>query len=118
MKRLIVIVLAFVLIPSLSFSHSGRTDSQGGHYNRKTGGYHYHSGPKSTPKQQTYSPSTPSPATTTIEEKSIIYRGNVKSKKLHQPSCRYYKCGNCTAFFSGVQEAIEAGYVPCKVCRP
>ena len=30
------------------FSHSGRTDSSGGHYNRKTGGYHYHGTPKSS----------------------------------------------------------------------
>jgi hypothetical protein len=108
MKRLIVIVLAFFLIPSLSFSHSGRTDSQGGHHNRKTGGYHYHGGPKSTP----------SPATTTIEQKSRVYHGNIKSKKLHQPSCRYYNCGNCTAVFSSIEEAIQAGYIPCKVCRP
>lgn len=26
-------------------SHSGGLDSCGGHYNRKTGGYHYHRGP-------------------------------------------------------------------------
>ena len=26
----------------VAFSHSGRTDAQGGHNNRKTGGYHYH----------------------------------------------------------------------------
>lgn len=25
-------------------AHSGRTDSSGGHNNRKTGGYHYHHG--------------------------------------------------------------------------
>lgn len=25
-------------------SHSGRTDSNGGHYNRSTGEYHYHNG--------------------------------------------------------------------------
>ena len=24
------------------FGHSGRTDKNGGHYNRKTGKYHYH----------------------------------------------------------------------------
>jgi len=27
-----------------SFAHSGRTDSNGGHYNRSTGEYHYHHG--------------------------------------------------------------------------
>lgn len=26
------------------FSHSGRTDSDGGHYNRSTGEYHSHNG--------------------------------------------------------------------------
>lgn len=30
------------------FSHSGRTDSSGGHYNRQTGTYHYHGTPKSS----------------------------------------------------------------------
>ena len=34
------------------FSHSGRTDSSGGHYNRKTGGYHYHGTPN-PPRQPT-----------------------------------------------------------------
>jgi len=37
-----------ILSMSLSaFSHSGRTDKNGGHYDRKTGKYHYHSGSKS-----------------------------------------------------------------------
>ena len=40
------------------FSHSGRTDSSGGHYNHKTGGYHYHGTPKSS--TSTYSRPTPS----------------------------------------------------------
>ena len=43
------------------FSHSGRTDSSGGHYNRKTGGYHYHGTPKSS--TSTYSSTTPSSGT-------------------------------------------------------
>ena len=30
--------------PQLTFGHSGRTDSQGGHYNRRTGEYHFHHG--------------------------------------------------------------------------
>lgn len=43
------------------FSHSGRTDSSGGHYNRKTGTYHYHGTPKSS--TSTYSRTTPSSRT-------------------------------------------------------
>jgi len=48
----------------------------------------------------------------------IVYHGNIKSKKFHRPACRYYDCRNCTATFHSTQEAIRAGYVPCKVCRP
>jgi len=58
---------------------------------------------------------TSSPLT---DQKTIVYHGNVKSKKFHRPSCRYYNCGNCTATFHSREEAIRAGYVACKVCRP
>lgn len=39
-------------------AHSGRTDSRGGHYNRKTGEYHYHGRPKPRPPVNV-TPSTP-----------------------------------------------------------
>ena len=34
----------FYVCPFFVDAHSGRTDSRGGHYNRKTGEYHYHGG--------------------------------------------------------------------------
>lgn len=42
----ITILLFFLIFLSFSFlySHSGRTDSSGGHYNKSTGEYHYHHG--------------------------------------------------------------------------
>lgn len=45
MKKPIVLVVVLLFLffsVSVAFSHSGRTDAQGGHYNRKTGEYHYH----------------------------------------------------------------------------
>lgn len=58
------------------FSHSGRTDSSGGHYNRKTGGYHYHGTPRaSTP---TYSRTTPSSGT----QNSTAQSGAVQSREI------------------------------------
>ena len=36
--------LVILFISSLLFGHSGRTDSNGGHYNRTTGLYHFHHG--------------------------------------------------------------------------
>lgn len=48
MKKIISVVLAItVMIFSLvvfASAHPGRTDSNGGHYNRDTGEYHYHHG--------------------------------------------------------------------------
>jgi len=33
-----------VMITTMLSAHSGRTDSNGGHYSRSTGEYHYHNG--------------------------------------------------------------------------
>lgn len=65
MKKLKTISLTLIitlLLSSTSFAHSGRTDSRGGHWNRKTGTYHYHnSGVKrSTTKSTSSSKSTTS----------------------------------------------------------
>ena len=45
-KRNISLVRIFLgcLFYTIMCSHSGRTDSKGGHYNRSTGEYHYHNG--------------------------------------------------------------------------
>lgn len=41
---LLVCVIVSVMLMSTALAHSGRTDSNGGHYNRSTGAYHYHHG--------------------------------------------------------------------------
>ena len=46
-KFVAVFFVASLLVPLLAlivFSHPGKTDSSGGHYNRSTGEYHYHHG--------------------------------------------------------------------------
>lgn len=43
-KTIIAIFIIVISIATLSYAHSGRTDSYGGHYNRSEGTYHYHSG--------------------------------------------------------------------------
>jgi hypothetical protein len=53
-----------------------------------------------------------------IAQADVVYHGNVRSKKFHRPGCRYYNCKNCTARFPKREQAIQAGYVPCKVCKP
>lgn len=45
-------ITSTIIFSSSSFialAHSGRTDANGGHWDRKNGTYHYHSGPKANP---------------------------------------------------------------------
>ena len=71
-----VIAVSVSLILYSAFSHSGRTDSSGGHHNRKTGGYHYHGTPKSS--TSTYSRPTPSTGT----QSSTVQSGAVQSSEI------------------------------------
>lgn len=51
MKNIVKIFSTVILVFMLSitaFAHSGRTDANGGHYDRKTGTYHYHNGGSSS----------------------------------------------------------------------
>lgn len=44
-KRLLAFLLAFLLLLSPTvLAHGGKTDANGGHYDRSTGEYHYHHG--------------------------------------------------------------------------
>ena len=47
-RRIIFLLFNFILIMSLlsttAYAHSGKTDSNGGHYDRDSGEYHYHHG--------------------------------------------------------------------------
>ena len=43
----VLFLISTVFVYDIGHTHSGRTDANGGHYNRRTGEYHYHSGPKS-----------------------------------------------------------------------
>ena len=39
-----VVALGLLILTTVIYAHSGRTDSSGGHYNHSTGEYHYHHG--------------------------------------------------------------------------
>jgi len=43
-QKLLFSIILFLMLSFSSFGHSGRTDSDGGHYNRSTGEYHNHNG--------------------------------------------------------------------------
>ncbi|HHY48079.1 MAG TPA: MBL fold metallo-hydrolase [Firmicutes bacterium] len=58
--------------------------------------------------------------TGTGQGKGTRYYASIKSNKFHYPSCRYAKQISASSLivFNSREEAIAAGYVPCKVCRP
>lgn len=56
-------------------AHSGRTDSRGGHYNRKTGEYHFHSRPRARAPVNLTPARPPTPAPTPTKP----IRANLKS---------------------------------------
>ena len=48
----------------------------------------------------------------------VAYHGNPSTRKFHQPRCKYYNCAKCTMLFTSREAAINAGYVPCGICKP
>ncbi len=62
---------------------------------------------------------------TVDQQKSVqtdagIYIGNKRSYKFHRQECRCVKqmSSSNRVFFKSRQEAVNQGYVPCKVCNP
>ena len=48
------------------------------------------------------------------------YVGSKNSNKYHNPDCKWAKkiSSKNMVTFKTAQEAVKAGYVPCKVCKP
>ena len=46
------------------------------------------------------------------------FHGNTSSSVFHGSWCKYYDCKNCGAVFRTRQEALKAGFLPCKMCNP
>lgn len=69
MKRIITMILIGMLMFSNSvLAHSGRTDANGGHYNRKTGQYHYHNPPGDSTTTPVVTPTEPIVEPPVVEE--------------------------------------------------
>ena len=65
-----LVILAILLFSAMwAYTHSGRTDKYGGHYNRKTGTYHYHN--SGTVERPTTPKPTITPKTMTVNEDEI-----------------------------------------------
>lgn len=57
---------------------------------------------------------------TTAMAAEFKYVGSKKSDKYHYPSCTWAKkiSPQNLRTFKTAKEALDAGYIPCKVCKP
>lgn len=83
---ILIVCIIYVLTV---YSHPGRTDSNGGHYNRSTGEYHYHTGENAGKDASTSSNSTET------------YIGGYNAGR---------KAGYNTGYNEGYSKGYEAGY--------
>lgn len=54
------------------------------------------------------------------QDQEVVFVGSRNSNKYHHPSCvwaKKIKPENLVTF-NGKGEAVSAGYIPCKVCKP
>ncbi|MGR3174779.1 MAG: DNA/RNA non-specific endonuclease [Candidatus Scalindua sp.] len=73
MKLTVLLILLFIS-PSTAYPHSGRTDAQGGHTNKKTGEYHYHNKPQSkSTSKSSHAQAEPVPVPQENHRKHFIY---------------------------------------------
>jgi len=96
-----------ILLPSLGLSHPGRTDSNGGHTNRKTGDYHYHNGGSGAPPPK----AEQSEASTDTKSQEVYVTRT--GKKYHRDGCSHLK----SRIPISLADAKKS-YTPCKVCSP
>lgn len=78
-KILSLITMCFLILsmPLNVWAHPGRTDSKGGHYNRKTGQYHYHNGGGSSSGS-----SSSSSGSSKSSVPKTVYATNIKAKNI------------------------------------
>lgn len=76
-KKVILILSIFlILLSTISCAHSGRTDSNGGHYDRSTGEYHYHHGYSAHQHPNGICPYESPKEETVVEEKEIVEKND------------------------------------------
>ena len=49
---------------------------------------------------------------------TIVYIGNIKTKKFHLPSCSGLPKADNQTTFATRDSAVEQGYTPCGICKP
>ncbi|MCF2628947.1 YHYH domain-containing protein [Fusobacterium mortiferum] len=67
-------ILIFFIFNTLLFSHPGRLDSSGGHWNRKTGTYHYHRARSANYSTSNVISTSTTPKKTVVKKKQVLMK--------------------------------------------
>lgn len=59
----------------------------------------------------------PAAAAPAAQQKGSGFRGNPETRVYHNAGCRYFNSKGASKTFATPQEAVKAGYRPCKVCK-
>lgn len=113
MKKSIAFFALLIFAATALFSHSGGLDSNGGHWDRKSGTYHYHRSPNYTPT--TVTPTTTTTIQSNTEKNEIIVYITKTGSKYHVAGCQYLKSSMIS---TSLDNALAQGYEPCSVCKP
>lgn len=110
-----------VLFAALVLAHSGGLDSDGGHYNRKLGGYHFHRGPLAGQSfadrnealralRHAQEPRTARPSNEQRKEQTVYITRT--GHKYHRAGCSYLR----SRIPIKLSDAISRGYTACSRC--
>lgn len=59
----------------------------------------------------------PAPTAPAVQKQASGFRGNPDTKVYHNSGCRHFNSKGASKVFATPQEAVKAGYRPCKVCK-
>lgn len=90
-SKIFSLVVLIAVATTTSLAHSGRTDSKGGHYNRKTGVYHYHNGGTTKTTNSTKTTSTSNGVKVTTDASKQVDIKADKNNRLNYEDYYYDK---------------------------
>ena len=111
MKKSLLSIMLFFVLPSLVFSHGGGLDANGGHWDRKAGTYHYHRSPAPAP---TYSTTTTTVPLAYAPASTIVFVTKT-GEKYHYSWCHYLSKSKIEVMLG---DAVARAFEPCSVCQP
>lgn len=113
MKKSLLLILLFLVLPSLVSSHGGGLDTNGGHWDRKAGTYHYHRSLVPAPAP-IYSTTTTTISLVYAPASTIVFITKT-GEKYHYSWCQYLSQSKIEI---KLDAAVAKNLEPCSVCRP